>query len=54
MLTIIKVTLGEEILEEFKSIEVKILEADIEVTVEMMILEKVKVDLEKDNIQVTL
>ena len=53
MLTIKEVTLGEEILEECKIIEVLILEVDIEVTIEM-VLEEVEVDLEKDNIQVIL
>ena len=33
MITIIEVTLGEEILEEHKIIEVKIFEVDIEVTI---------------------
>ena len=35
-------------------IEVRILEVDIEVTLEMTILEEVEVGLEKDNIQVIL
>ena len=54
MLTIIEVTLGEEILEEWKIIEVKMLELDIEVTIEMKILEEVEVGPEKYNIQVIL
>ena len=51
ILTIIEMTLGEETLEKPKIIEVKILEVDIEVTIEMKTLEEVEVDLEKDNIQ---
>ena len=47
-------TLGEEILEEGKMIEVKSLEVDIEVTIEMIIREEIEVDLGKNNIQVTL
>ena len=43
-----------EILEEGKLKEVKILEVNIEVTIEMKILEEVEVDLEKDNIQIIL
>ena len=54
MLTIIEVTLGKKILDEWKIIEVKILELDIEVTIKMKILEEVEVGLEKDNIQVIL
>ena len=54
MLTIIEMTLGEEILEECRIIEVKILEVDIEVTIEMKNLEEVELDLGKDNIQVIL
>ena len=46
--------LGKEILEEHKTIEVRILEVDIEVTLGMVILEEVEVGLEKDSIQVTL
>ena len=42
---IIEVTLGEEILEECKIIEVKILEVDIEVTIKMKTLEEVEVGL---------
>ena len=53
-LTIIEMTLEEEIVEEHKFIEVKILEVDIEVTIETTILEKVAVGLGKDNIQVIL
>ena len=54
MLTIIEVTLEEEILEECKIIEVKILEVDIEVTIEIKISEEGEVDLEKDSIQIIL
>ena len=39
---------------ECKIIEVKILELDIEVTIEMKTLEEVDVGLQKDNIQVIL
>ena len=46
--------LGEKILEEHKIIEVRILDMDIEVIIEMIILEKVEVGLGKDNIQVIL
>ena len=51
MLTIIGMTLGQDILEECKIIEVKILEVDIEVTIEMKTLAWVEVGLEKDSIQ---
>ena len=54
MITIIEVTLAEEVLVECKIIKVKISEADIEVTVEMKILEEVEVGLEKVSIQSTL
>ena len=54
MLIIIKMILGEKILGECKIIEVYILELVIEVTIEMTTLEEVKVDLQKDNIQVIL
>ena len=54
MITVIEMTLGEEILEEHKIIEVKISEVDIKVTIEMKTLEEVEVDLEKDSIQVIL
>ena len=54
MIKIIKVTLREEILEEHKIIEVRILEVDVEVTIEMTTLEEVEVGLEKDSIQVVL
>ena len=54
MLTIIEMTLGEEILEECKTKEVQILEVDIEITIEMKTLEEAEVGLEKDNIQVIL
>ena len=54
MIKIIGVTLGEEILEEYKIIEVRILEVDIEVTLKMTTLEQVKLGLEKDSIQVIL
>ena len=54
MLTIIEMTSGEELLQEHKIIEVKVLEVDIEITIKMKTLVEVKVDLEKDNIQVIL
>ena len=54
MIKIIEVTLGEKILEEPKIIEVKILEVDIEVTLETTILEEVGIGLEKDIILVIL
>ena len=47
-------TLGEKILEECKIIEVKILEVDIEIIIEMTTLEQVEVGLGKDNIQIIL
>ena len=50
--TIIEMTWGQEILEEHKIVEVKILEVDIEVIKEMTTLAKAEVDLERDNIQV--
>ena len=54
MIKITEVTLGKEILEECKVIEVSIGEVDIEVTLEMTTLEEVEVGLEKDSIQVIL
>ena len=54
IIKIIEVILEEEISEECKITEVKILLEDIEVVSEMIILEEVGVGLEKDNIQVTL
>ena len=54
MLTIIEMTLGEEILEKCKIIEVKILEVDIEIITEMTTLEKVEVGLGKENNQINL
>ena len=54
MSTIIEVMLGQEIVEEHKIIQVKILEVDIEVTIKMKIVEKVKVGLEKESIQIIL
>ena len=54
MITIIEVSLGEEIIKECKMIEVKILEVDIEVTIEMKTLEEMEDGLEKDSIQVIL
>ena len=54
MLTIIEMTLGEKILEKCKIIEVKILEMDIDVIIEMITLEEVEVDLGKDSVQVIL
>ena len=52
MLKPIEMILGENVLEECKIIEVRILEMDIEVIIEMTILEEVEVG--KDNIQVIL
>ena len=52
MLILIQMTLGEEILEEHKIIEVRILEVNIEVIIEMRT--EVEVGLGKDNIQVIL
>ena len=54
MLTIIEMTLREEILGGHKITEVNILEVDIKLTIEMKTLEEVEVGLEKDNIQVIL
>ena len=54
MIKITEVTLGEEILEECKIIEVTLLERDIEVTLEMTTLKQEEVGLEKDSIQVFL
>ena len=54
MIKIIEVTLGGEIIEECKIIEVQILEVDIEVAIEMKSLEEVEVGLQKDSIQVIL
>ena len=54
MLTVLEMTLGEDISEECKIIEVKILEMDIEVTIERKTLEEVEVGLGKDNIRVIL
>ena len=54
MFIIIEIILGGELLEECKIIEVKMLEADIEVTMEMKMLEEVEVGLGKDNIPVIL
>ena len=54
MITIVEVTLGKEILEECKIIEVKISELDIQVPIEMKIMEQIEVVLEKDSIQVIL
>ena len=54
MLILTEMTLGETILEKCKIIEVKILEVDIEVIIEMTTLEEVGVGLGKDNIQVIL
>ena len=47
-------TLGENILEEHRIIEVKILEVGVEVIIEMTTLEEVEVDPRKDNIKVIL
>ena len=49
MIKITEVSLGEEILEDCRIIEV-----DIEVTLEMTTLEEVEAGLEKDSIQVVL
>ena len=51
MINVIEVILGEEILEEFTIIEVRILEVDIEVTLGMTTLEEIEVGLDKDSIQ---
>ena len=51
---IYRMTLGETILEKCKTIEVKILEVDIDVIIEITTLEEVEVGLGKDNIQVIL
>ena len=53
ILILIEMTLGETILAECKIIEVRILEVDIEVIVEMTILEEVEIGLGKDNIQIS-
>ena len=45
MITIVEMTLGEEILEKCKTIEVKISEVYVEVTTEMKTLEEVEVGL---------
>ena len=50
MLIIIEMALGEVILGKYQFIEVKSLEVDIEVTMEMKTVEEVEVDLKKDNI----
>ena len=52
MLIIIEMTLGEDILEECRIIEIKILEGDKEVTIEIKTFGMVEVDVEKDNIHV--
>ena len=54
MFRIIEVILGEEILEKCEIIEVKIVEVDIEVTLEMTTLAEVEVGIQKDSIQVIL
>ena len=54
MLTIIEMTLREKILDEYRIIEVKILEVHVEVTMKIKILEEVEVGLEKDSIEVIL
>ena len=53
-ITIKEVNLGEEITEKCKIIELKILEMDVEVTIEMKTLVEVEVGLEKDSTQVIL
>ena len=50
MLIIIEMTLEEKIVEKCKIIEVRIIEVDIETTIEMTILEEVEIGLEKDSI----
>ena len=54
MFIIIEKILGMVLLEECKIAEVKLLEADIEVTMEMKMLKEVEVGLGKDNIQIIL
>ena len=54
MITITEVILGEEILEECQIIEVRILEVDIELTLDRITLEDVVVGLEEDSIQVVI
>ena len=54
MINITEMTLGEEILEELKTKEVKILEVDIKVTLGTITLVQVEVGLEKDSTWVTL
>ena len=54
MLIIIEMILVEEILGKCQITEVKILEVNIEGTIEMITLEEVEVGLGKDNIQVIL
>ena len=54
MIKIIEVTLGEEMLEKCKTTEVRMLEVDIEVYLEMTNLLEVEVGLEEDSTQVTL
>ena len=54
ILTIIEMTLGEGILGKCKIIEVRIIEVDVETTIEMKIMEEVEVGLGKDSIWVTL
>ena len=50
----IGITTGKEILEKLKIIEVKILELDVEVAIEMRTLEELEVCLEIESIQVIL
>ena len=54
MSILIEMTLGETILEICKVIEVKSLEVDIEVIIEMTTLEEIEVGLGKGNIQVII
>ena len=54
MLIIIEMTLGQEIIWKCKTIEVSIIEVDIETTKEMTILKEVEADPGKDSTQVTL
>ena len=52
MLIILEMTLGEEILGKCKSIEVKILEGDMEAIMERTSMEEVEIGLGKDNIHI--
>ena len=54
MIKIIEMTLGDEILEVHKLTEVRILEVETEVILEMIVLEEVEVGLGKGSMQVIL